>query len=45
MIRTIGNNNLPLSNVHENKEKYMHKMEGEGQKRCLYTGSNAPSHA
>ena len=44
MIKRLGSNNLPLSNVHENKTKYMHKMGGgEGQKSCLYTGSKGPS--
>ena len=40
----IGNNNLPISNAHENKAKHVHKMGGWGVvKGCLYTVSKGPS--
>ena len=44
-MNNVGNTNLPLSNAHENKTKYVHKIGWwcEGQKICLYTGGNGPS--
>ena len=43
----IGNNNIPLGNVHKNKAKYVHKIGCvwvcESQKSCMYTGGKGPS--
>ena len=49
MTKTIGNTNLPLCNVHEDKAKYVYEIDCvcmcvcEGQKSCLYTGGKGPS--
>ena len=43
-MNNLGNTNLQLTNVHENKAKYVHKIEGcGGRKSCLYIGGDFSS--
>ena len=43
-MNNVANTNLPLTNVHENKAKYVHMIERVCRSEsCLYTGGNGPT--